>query len=134
LSVAGARALRVHVDKLREAAVQLDSLLSTLTYAGLDVEALLEALRLEHKDWSNHLDRMQNAKELLDALGCRTRLDALVLIDEPLSDKQDRREWTRDMGRLHFACGKFLKDNPFKSGTTDHMNWRFGWVEAKQSA
>lgn len=133
LSVAGARLLRVKLDALREAAVDLDATMEDLKGAGLDPDALLEALRIEHTDWSKNLIRMQNAKELLDAMGCHTRLDALILIDEPISTFDDRNEWTRDMGRLHYSAGRYLKDNPFKAGTNDHMNWRFGWIDAKRS-
>ncbi len=126
------RTLRVALDKLRTASIELVAWMQTMEMAGADVDALLEALRLEYADWQRSIAQMNTVSNILNAMGASVRVDAVILTDQPLSDFEDRKAWAHDAGRVSFLAGRFLKDNPYKAGTPDALQWRLGWISGRE--
>lgn len=127
------RTLRVALDTLRTASIELVEWMQMMQMSGADVDAMLEALRLEHSDWQSNLAQMGTVSNILNAMGASVRLDAVILTDQPLSDFEDRKAWAHDAGRVSFLAGRFLKDNPYKPGTPDGLQWRLGWISGRES-
>ena len=127
------RRLLVRMEDLRAASMKLDEDLAVMVALGISVDDVIEAVRIEHTDWPRHLARVQRISTLLDAMGYRTRIDAMFLVDEPIAGEAERAQWEEDEGYLAFCVGRKISECPYERGSAAQISWRNGWVRAKEA-
>lgn len=129
--VAAYKVLSVLLERLRTAALEAANALEEAEDAGCDPQAVIEAIRLEHTDWDKQMARMQTAGDILAAMGARTRLDLLVLVDDPIATRTDMAKFEWSQGFLAYNTGKHIRACPYPARTPSWKEWRDGWLEAK---
>lgn len=98
---------------------------------GIDPTIMLEAIRTEYADWSTYLDKMGKVQQLLLASGCATRLDMLIMVDDPISTEEQRANLEKDQGYLAFVLGRHIRDCPYPPSAPAATSWRQGYLDAK---
>lgn len=125
------RMVRVALEIQREACLETLKALKAADDAGISAAALIEAVRLDHGDFFTRLPDMQLIAELLAATGSRTRIDALVIVDDPLASAEERDCYYQDQGFLAYHCGASMRKNPHGARTLPGIAWEQGWQRAK---
>lgn len=123
--------VRVMVERLRTAALDALDAFSAAEAAGIPGDRMLTALRIEHDDWHKKLVEMQRADDLLGAIGARTRLDMIMLIDDPIATEDEVISLERSQGFLAYHIGKAIRECPYPPSSGSYITWRNGWMEAK---
>lgn len=122
------RVVRVALERQRIAALEVLRAVDLAEAAGIPGDGLLAAVRLEYEDWDDKLHEMQLVAELLAATGSRTRIDALVIVDEPIASHEEIILYQQDQGFLAYHCNKTTSDNPYSPGDPAGVSWRNGWL------
>lgn len=125
------RMVRIVLEKQREACLDTLKALSAAEAAGIPARALLDAVRLDRGDFFNRLPDMQIIAELLAAIGSPTRIDALVIVDDPLATAEERDNYYQDQGFLAYHSGVKKSDNPHGARTVPGIAWEQGFQRAK---
>lgn len=125
------RRLRVAVERIRVLALDAVAAVAEADAAGVCGDALLDALRLEHEDWNLKIPQMQIIAEMLSATGSRTRIDALIMVDDPIATRDEEIRYEQDQGFLAYHAGQRLGDNPYPRGSPANSSWHEGWVMAR---
>lgn len=131
-AAAAYRRLRTALERLRGLAQEAAAAIAEADKAGVGAEALLSTLRLEYQDWARALPDMQLVAEMLSATGSRTRIDALIMVDQPVATPHEQARYEEDQGFLAYHVGRASRDNPYSRGTREHRSWLKGWMSAKQ--
>jgi ribosome modulation factor len=123
--------VRVTLERLRKAASEAHRAIADAEGVGLDPDVMLETIRTEYLDWPQHLNRMQAVQELLAASGARTRLDTLILVDDPLATEEQIQALETDQGYMAFVLGRHIRDCPYHRASPAAASWREGYLNAK---
>lgn len=127
------RAVRVALEKLRKCAIEVHGMFETVEAAGVPADALLEAVRIEFDPWDRKLEQMRIVSDLLTAMGSRTRIDLVMMCEDPIATDAEMERYEVDQGYLAYYTGKLLRDCPYKPGDPANGSWRQGWLEAKDA-
>jgi len=126
------RCVRSSLEALRQASMDaLDAVDQASLVAGLGADVILEAIRLEHIDWDAYLDRMQRVHDMLDASQSETRIDMLILVDDPIASKRDLEKLDEDKGYLAYTVGRAFRDCPYRPDDSRSSDWQLGWLTAR---
>lgn len=123
--------VRVALEKLRRVALDAVAQVAKAEEAGVSLDAVLEAVRMDAVDWNQKLPLMKTAHDLLSAVGARTRLDMVVLIDDPIATDDEMIRYEVDQGVLAFHLGQKISECPYPPSDPASATWRQGWLEAK---
>lgn len=125
--------VRVSLEKLRRAALDAVAAVGKAEAEGLSLDAILEAVRMDAADWTEKLPLMKTAHDLLSAVGARTRLDMVVLIDDPIATDAEMIKYEKEQGILAYHIGQKISECPYAPSDPASSTWRQGWLEAKDA-
>lgn len=101
---------------------------------GLEPSTLLDAVRYEIGDLPAKMEDMRRVGNLLAAAGARTRVEMLLLVDEPIVTDAEMREFEFNQGRVAAVIGRGADESPYPAGSSQDAAWRGGWLEGAKDA
>lgn len=128
------RQILCSLETLRTAAMNMHATLHAAEEAGLPTRTALEAIRLEHTDWAERLSEAQLIADLLAAANCRTRIDTLLMVDDPIASEKDRIGYEKGQGYLAYVAGKPIGACPYGPTEPAAASWRHGYLDARADA
>lgn len=96
---------------------------------GIPVDSIFEAILQDQIAPETRYRRIHIAGELLALIGAPTQLDALMLVDDPISRLFDVAAFDEAKGMYARLRGTQLKHSPHDRRSDDHKNWERGWLQ-----
>lgn len=125
--------VRVALERLRLAALDAVSAVQDAEAVGVAQDTVLAAVKLDAEDWPAKLSLLKTCHDLLSAVGARTRLDSVIMVDDPLATDKEMAKYEFDQGFLAYHMGQPVNSCPYRPDQPAASSWREGWLEAKHA-